>query len=129
MKLAGMGLKPAERQTPALAQHTEVALARATDVLFAALPKNLRRDLRAVPETVQRLEGEASALRDSLDKLDELLASNRDADLLHEREHAAEQLALTVTALENIRLGLLRLQLGAGIDRLPLDGQWRGHPR
>jgi hypothetical protein len=95
------------------AQHTEVALGRATDALFEALPKQLRRDLKDVPATVKRLESDAGALRESLEKFDDLLSRRDDESLRVRRDHAAEQLAQTVTALENIRLGLLRLQLGS----------------
>src|ERR1019366_7891338 len=81
-KLAGLGLKHGATAAWALPQHTEVALGRATDALFEALPRNVRRDLKAVPETVRRLERDAGSLRDSLDKLDELLAGSNDPALL-----------------------------------------------
>jgi hypothetical protein len=97
----------------ALAQHTEIALGRATDALFEALPKHLRRDLKAVPSTVRKLEADASALRESLDKFDDVLSHSNDSAMRSRRDHAAAQLAQTVTALENVRLGLLRLQLGS----------------
>jgi serine/threonine-protein kinase len=113
VKLSGLGLKRGAIASASLPQHTEVALGRATDAIFEALPKKTRRDLKAVPATVRRLETDASALRDSLEKLDDLLAKGDDAELRLQRDHAAEMLAATVTALENIRLGLLRLQLGS----------------
>ena len=112
-KLAGLGLKRTAIASASLPRHTEIALGRATDALFEALPRKMRRDLKAVPATVRRLETAASALRDSLDTLDDLLAKGDDAELQRQRDHAAEMLSATVTALENIRLGLLRLQLGA----------------
>jgi predicted Ser/Thr protein kinase len=112
-KLAGLGLTRNAIAPAALSQHTEIALGRATDALFEALPKSIRRDLKAVPETVQRLERDAGALRESLDALDELLAAHEDAALRERRETAARRLSSAVTALENIRLGLLRLQLGS----------------
>jgi len=112
-RLAGLGLKRSAISSASLSQHTEIALGRATDALFEALPKKVRRDLKAVPSTVRRLETDASALRESLDKLDELLARGDDPELRRQRDHAAEKLSSTVTALENIRLGLLRLQLGS----------------
>jgi hypothetical protein len=113
VRLAGLGLKRSAISPTSLPQHTEIALGRATDALFGALPKKLRRELKAVPKTVQRLEADASSLRESLDKLDELLSGTDDPELRRRREKASEQLASTVTALENIRLGLLRLQLGS----------------
>jgi hypothetical protein len=110
---------------------TEVALGRATDHLFEALPKESRRELAALPETVRRLETDAGRLRDSIVKLDDQLAMfdrggetlagderARVADELRStRATAAQRLATTVAALESIRLDLLRLQMGAtGIE-------------
>jgi tRNA A-37 threonylcarbamoyl transferase component Bud32 len=112
-QIAGVGLKRSAIAPTSLPQHTEVALGRATDALFEALPKKARRDLKAVPATVRRLESDASALRESLDALDDVLSRRDDAALRGQRDVAAERLASTVTALENIRLGLLRLQLGS----------------
>jgi hypothetical protein len=127
-RLSALGLKRTDVAHAALPQYTEVALGRATDALFAALPKHLRKELKDVPESVRRLESDAKSLRETLDKLDEALAAaarigpDRDAprdggisdvELKRRRELAAERLAATVTALESIRLGLLRLRIGA----------------
>jgi tRNA A-37 threonylcarbamoyl transferase component Bud32 len=112
-RISGIGLKRGIPASSALAQHTEIALGRATDALFEALPKQLRRDLKAVPSTVRRLEADASALRETLDKFDDVLSRADDGAMRSRRDHAAARLAQTVTALENIRLGLLRLQLGS----------------
>jgi hypothetical protein len=106
---------------------TEIALGRATDHLFYALPKAARRELAALPETVRRLEGDASKLRESINALDDQLAAferggealrntSRSAlaeDLTAARALAAERLAATVVALESIRLDLLRLRMGS----------------
>jgi tRNA A-37 threonylcarbamoyl transferase component Bud32 len=113
VRLASLGLKRGALPQSGSPQHTEVALGHATHALFEALPKNLRRDLKAVPVTVAHLESDAGALRESLDKLDDLLGHGDDPALRAQRDIAAERLAATVTALENIRLGLLRLQLGS----------------
>jgi serine/threonine-protein kinase len=118
-RLASLGLKrPAA--AAALPQHTEVALGRALEAIYDSLPKATRKELKDVPETVRRLEREAQKLRESIDALDAAVsagrAAGRDADareLERQREAAAERLATTVTALETIRLGLLRLQIGA----------------
>ncbi len=125
-RLAGIGLKPVERPTLGMPVLTEVALGRATDHLFQALPKTTRRELAALPETVRRLEADASAMRVHINALDDQLAAFerggdalRDgprsalaADLVAVRERGAERLAATVAALERIRLDLLRLQMG-----------------
>jgi hypothetical protein len=118
-RLNGLGLKRGVAAT-ALPQHTEVALGRALDTLFESLPRATRRELKDVPATVRRLEDDARKLREAVDALDEAVASAQRAgqqahvaQLQQERELATERLANTVTALETIRLGLLRLQIGA----------------
>ena len=130
-KLASLGSKKAERPALGMPLLTEVALGRATDHLFEALPKASRRELAALPATVRRLEGDAGRLRASIGKLDDQLAVfERGGDTLADAERtlvadelratrqiAAERLATTVAALENIRLDLLRLQMGsAGLE-------------
>lgn len=130
-KLASIGLKKAAQPALGMPLLTEVALGRATDHLFEALPKASRHELAALPETVRRLEGDAGKLRQSIDALDGQLAMfERGGDALNDAERtrladelratrarAAERLAATVAALENIRLDLLRLQMGsAGIE-------------
>ena len=130
-KLASLGLKKAERPALGMPLLTEIALGRAADHLFEALPKAARRELSALPDTVRRLEGDAGRLRESIVRLDDQLAMfdrggesladvgrNRLADELRAtRQLAADRLATTVAALENIRLDLLRLQMGsAGLE-------------
>jgi serine/threonine-protein kinase len=129
-KLAGIGLETTARPTLGVRMLTEVALGRATDHLFQALPKAVRRELAGLPETVHRLESDASKLRASIDSLDDHLAvfersamrgTSRDGPLEHElreaRQLASERLGATVAALESIRLDLLRLQMGStGIE-------------
>lgn len=136
VRFCSFGVK---RQLPsaALPQLTEVALGRATDALYEALPKATRKQLKQLPSTVKRLEADARKLRAEIDRLDgaigqldgdarssiatadpdrdNQLRTDRDrlrAELRALREHAGERLATTVAALENIRLNLLRLQLG-----------------
>lgn len=130
-KLASIGLKRADRPTLGMPLLTEIALGRATDHLYEALPKASRRELAALPETVRKLEADAGRLRDSIAKLDDQLAMfDRGGDALQDGERdrvagelratrtlATERLASTVGALENIRLDLLRLQMGsAGLE-------------
>jgi tRNA A-37 threonylcarbamoyl transferase component Bud32 len=125
-RLAGIGLKKAERPLLGMPVLTEIALGRATDHLYLALPKAARRELASLPETVRRLEGDASRLRESISALDDqLVAFDRGGDALdgdvrndlaaqvrEARTRSAERLSATVAALESIRLDLLRLQLG-----------------
>jgi serine/threonine protein kinase len=140
LRFASLGLER-NTATQSLSQLTEVALGRATDALYDALPKPLRKQLHQLPATVRRLETDARALRAEVEKVDESIAtldgdargalpstiaassheqrilSDRDAlrtDLRSTRDRAADRLAATVAALENIRLDLLRLQLGDG---------------
>jgi eukaryotic-like serine/threonine-protein kinase len=130
-RLSSIGLKKAARPAIGMPLLTEVALGRATDHLFEALPKTARQELAGLPDAVRRLESDAGKLRQSIDALDTQLAMfERGGDALNDAERtrvaeelrgaralAAERLAATVSALENIRLDLLRLQMGsAGIE-------------
>jgi ATP-dependent exoDNAse (exonuclease V) alpha subunit len=126
--LASIRLRPVARQAIA-AQATEVALGRATDALYEALPSTVRKQLEHVPSTVRRLEKEATVLRglvrdleasiSSVDSNARLAVESGEAaalrsDLQRAREDSNQRLANTVAALETIRLGLIRLQLGTG---------------
>jgi serine/threonine-protein kinase len=129
--LAGVGLKTADRPVLGMPLLTEVALGRATDHLFQALPKAARRELAALPGTVRRLGDDAGLLRATIDALDAQLAVFDRGDGVRDeagRQEAAEELraarslasdrlSATVAAIENIRLDLLRLQIGStGIE-------------
>jgi hypothetical protein len=135
--LARVGLKQVAAQ-PVAPQLTELAIGRATDVLYEGLPTAIKRNLGDLPATVRRLEADAHAMREQIDRLDtHKVQMERDAvgasralaasaelgsvnegrdriagDLASSLEMARARLAATVAALENIRLGLLRLQLG-----------------
>jgi hypothetical protein len=135
-KIAGIGLDVSDRPTLGVRMLTEVALGRATDHLYQALPKAMRRELADLPETVRRLEQDATKLRASIDSFDDHLAvferstmrlgrversegpalpqSDFETELRESRALSAERLASTVSALESIRLDLLRLQIGSG---------------
>ncbi|MEO8624484.1 MAG: serine/threonine-protein kinase [bacterium] len=133
--LAGIGLDTTDRPALSVRVLTEVALGRATDHLFRALPKVVQRELAELPRIVGRLERDATALRATIDSVDDHLAvfersamhgvpraqKNRSSQLEDElrsaRTVATERLAATVAALESIRLDLLRLSMGnAGIE-------------
>ena len=136
--VARLGLKGVVA-LPATPQHTELAIGRATDILYDALPASIKRNLAELPATVRQLETEARTLRSQIERLDahrvqmagDALGSSRalavssedqgsvdqgrdlvTAQLQTSLEMARMRLAATVAALENIRLGLLRLQLG-----------------
>jgi serine/threonine-protein kinase len=127
-RIAGLGLDRAERPMLGMPVLTEIALGRATDHLFNALPKSARRELSVLPETVRRLEADASKVRETINALDDQLSAfERGGDALQDatrlemaddlraaRALSAERLAQTVAALESIRLDLLRLQMGSG---------------
>ncbi|MGH9887824.1 MAG: PspA/IM30 family protein, partial [bacterium] len=133
VRLAGIGVKK-RVPTQSLPQLTEIALGRATDALYDALPKPVQKLLKQLPPTVRRLENDAKALREEIEKLDASLVSleappasvgtNAErlrleherlrVDLQRTRDRASDRLAATVAALETIRLDLLRLQLGDG---------------
>ncbi len=126
-KVAGLGLKPPDRPAVGMPMLTEVALGRATDHLFQALPKATRRELAALPPAVRQLENDASTLRESIEAIDDQLVifergsgdmdvdhrAQVEHDLRQARDQSAQRLAATVAALENIRLDLLRLQMGS----------------
>jgi hypothetical protein len=98
---------------------------------------------------VKRLEAEAQAMRARVDELNAMLAGIREAtpttgshslrgsdagaavgdrqaqlraDLEVKKDQASRRLAVTVAALENIRLDLLRLKAGVGtVDQITAD--------
>jgi serine/threonine-protein kinase len=130
-RVAGVGVKVPARPLLGMPMLTEIALGRATDLLFQALPKSARDELAALPDVVRQLEADAGRLRDTMADLDgQLVVFDRVAESLTSeartrmadeiratRARAAEGLAATVAALENIRLDLLRLQMGsAGLE-------------
>ena len=133
-KVAAVGLPPVARAALGSRQLTEVALGRATDHLFRALPAAVRRELADLPDIVARLEHDATALRASIDSLDAQIAlfertrgrnaeasrsNEAEEDLCTARTTGIERLSATIAALENIRLDLLRLQMGsAGVESI-----------
>ncbi len=93
-RVAGTGITPPARSAIASADATELVLGRSVLAAYEALPGAQKEEAGAVPEIVGRLEREAEALR--------------------AHGETGEQLALTVAALENLRLAMLRLRAGAG---------------
>jgi serine/threonine-protein kinase len=108
---------------------TELSLGLAAEQLFESLPKASRESLGDLPSLIERLQRDANVLRTRFDALQQALhgsvqpaaalASASDSDLSHhdalseERDLVQARLRETVSALENIRLGLLRLHAGS----------------
>jgi serine/threonine-protein kinase len=118
----GQRAVPAERAT-------ELAIAMSAEGLYTSLPKELRQSLGDVPEVLRGLEGRARAIRARIAELDATLveaqrqparAHTEDrqsalvSDLRATRADAETRLSDAVTALETLRLDLLRLHAGAG---------------
>ncbi|MEO8624760.1 MAG: serine/threonine-protein kinase, partial [bacterium] len=122
--------KLGERAVPA-DRPTEMAIAMSAEAMFGTLPRAIRESLGDVPAILHELEGHARVARARIDELDAAIAeaqhgrgaqlsgsSTRQetliADLTDRRERAGGRLAELVTALENVRLDLLRVRAGGG---------------
>lgn len=105
------------RALPAANEPTEVALGRAAEALFAALPAAARNELAEVPSLLRQLEGDVQALRRQDLVLTRALteAAGR-IDLVRDLEAARKvggaKLATALSALENLRIDLLRISAG-----------------
>ena len=114
---------------------TELSIGMAAEQLYQSLPKETRQELKALPDVLRKLEGDAQRLRKWHDELQEALpggarertaAGSADVDKIaqrrddaveavkEERDLVHAKLASTVAALETIRLNLLRLHAGSG---------------
>ena len=123
-RIAGLGIgRP--KETPATApMATELLLGAAAGSLFEALPKAQRVRLEEVPDVIKALERAATTLRARRDQLEQAVAEagvaqgTRGAAVVRElvaaRDAATARLQAAVTALENLRLDLLRLRAGVG---------------
>ncbi len=127
--------KLGERAVPA-DRPTELAIAMSAEAMFATFPKELRESLGDVPKVLHGLEAHARSVRARIEELNAALveaqrgpgrgaADRQDslvADLTTARERAEARLEEIVTALENLRLDLLRLRAGAGsVESITLD--------
>jgi serine/threonine-protein kinase len=111
---------------------TELGIAMSAEALFDGFNKELKKSLGDVPSVLRGLESHARAMRTRMTELD---ASIQDAqrgtgsaraagasavqdklveDLKAARAQAEARLAEVVSAMETLRLGLLRLHAGAG---------------
>jgi serine/threonine-protein kinase len=119
-KAGGMALKKSAISAPATHRPTELAIGMAVDALFESLPKASQKQLADLPKVVRGLEENAMNIRRRVDQLTDAAAG--DPALLAERDTARARLAHAVTALEGIRLNLLRLTAGvATLDSLTAD--------
>jgi serine/threonine-protein kinase len=143
-RIARLGLRRRAAPAELTFRPTELAIGLAADALFESLPKEQRKELRELPQLIERLQDDAQLLRKTLDDLNTALAAFGEgsaamrssalrtrladgadggladvrerlrADLVARRDQAAAQLASAVAALEGIRLNLLRLKAGTG---------------
>jgi serine/threonine-protein kinase len=143
-RLAGLGLDRSALASLVTHRPTELAIGMAVDSLFDALPEETRRRLAELPAVVRGLEADAMMIRQRVEQLNEVatkvgpgmrntagrsaaggVIERRDAldrDLNAARDAAKQRFADAVTALETIRLDLLRLTAGAGsVDSLTAD--------
>ncbi len=101
-KLAGIGMPKVERTVLPSTDRTEIVLGDAATAIYEGLPDEIRSRLPEIPNVIAHLE--------------------RDAELLRKCGDTGERLTLAVGALENVRLGLLRLKAGLGtVDGLTAD--------
>ncbi len=136
-KLAGVGLKRVAAAITGAHRPTEVAIGLAADRLFEELPKDVRKELDGLPQTVKTLEDDAQTMRRQLRELEAVLAEIGDDDparpgarerarvresVKATRDEAREKLEKAVKALETIRLGLLLMHTGgASAEHLTMD--------
>jgi eukaryotic-like serine/threonine-protein kinase len=114
-RLAGLGLTRRPGSPAPTYRHTEIAIGMAADRLFEDLPKAARRSLKDLPDTVRRLEAQADKMRRRIALLDAGRMGGGDVlarDIAEARAAAQRRLADSVTALETIRLQLLRMHAG-----------------
>ena len=128
-KLAAIsGYKLGLRAIPAN-RPTELAISMSAEALFANFSSEMRESLGDVPSAMHALESHAKAARALIDELDATIeqamhsaapdasTERREAlvaDLRDRRAAAEARRAEVVSAMENVRLNLLRLQAGIG---------------
>jgi serine/threonine-protein kinase len=98
---------------------TELSLGLASEQLYESLPKESRQALGNLPAVLQRLQRDAQALRRRYEHLNGAVETGglEDASaaaLRDERSMVHDRLSEVVSAMETIRLNLLRLHAGSG---------------
>ena len=113
-------VRPGSRGGAMTHRATELALGLAAENLYETLPRQTRESLRALPGVLRRLQDDARILRAQYNELQEALADVPDAGLSpayagirDSRDEAQARLTQVVSALETIRLDLLRLHAGS----------------
>jgi serine/threonine-protein kinase len=139
--VARSGLRRVHLIAPPTHRPTEMAIGMAVESLFAALPKDTKRELGDLPAVVAKLEGDATKMRQRVEEMNDMVAKieagrgrtaptdqitaqrdKMDRDVQEAREVARTRLADAVAALEGIRLNLLRLTAGTGsVEGLTTD--------
>jgi len=131
------GYKLGPRAIPA-DRPTELGIAVSAEALYAELPKEVRKSVGDVPSVLKSLESQARAIRARIAALDDSLTHAQrgtsgfaatgeiKSQLLHDlkaaRAQAESRLADLVTALETLRLNLIRLRAGAtGTESITQD--------
>jgi serine/threonine-protein kinase len=98
---------------------TELSLSLAAEQLYERLPKQARQALGDVPALLERLQRAAQLLRTRHEELNAAIEMQRRGDgedvegLREERDAVHDRLTSAVSALETIRLNLLRLHAGS----------------
>jgi eukaryotic-like serine/threonine-protein kinase len=114
--VAGFGVRR-RLSADATGHHTEVAIGFSAMSLYDRLPAATRGELGDVPQIVESLEADARRVRERRRDLRELRARTTNPDLSARLSLADERLARrhadVLTALESIRLNLLRLHVGS----------------
>jgi eukaryotic-like serine/threonine-protein kinase len=92
---------------------TELSIGLAAEQLFDSLPREVRKELAAVPGLVNRLQRDVQSLRRQQEELQELIGGEPSEENLRVRASVHGKLTDAVGALETIRLDLLRLHAGS----------------
>ena len=99
---------------------TELALGMAAENLFETLPRETRESLHDLPVILRRLQDDAQKLRAQYNDLNEALSDAPDggtsdayAEVRETRDMIHGKLTEAVSALETVRLNLLRLHAGS----------------
>jgi predicted Ser/Thr protein kinase len=124
-RVAGFGVRRAKTRVIQDSAPTEVLLGRAAGDVFEQLPTELRKRLGDVPDVIRKLETAAASLRKRRDQLRATMAEAGTLDGSSKRGNLAAELASAiavveerhgsaVSAIESLRLDLLRLRAGIG---------------